>query len=79
MRELRKDAAFVARENLRVKKDKDAAYEKKYRRLVAEIQGTEGPGGQRVRTRGEGGKAEEEQQVVDSGRWGWWLRCSFVV
>ncbi|KAK1830038.1 putative nucleolar complex protein 14 [Podospora conica] len=42
MRELRKDAAFVARENLRVKKDKDAAYEKKYRRLVAEIQSTEG-------------------------------------
>lgn len=42
MRELRKDAAFVARETLRVKKDKDAAYEKKYRRLVAEIQGTEG-------------------------------------
>jgi nucleolar protein 14 len=42
IRELRKDAAFVARENLRVKKEKDAAYEKKYKRLVAEIQGEEG-------------------------------------
>lgn len=42
MRELRKDAAFMARENLRVKKEKDAAYEKKYKRLVAEIQGEEG-------------------------------------
>ncbi|ORY60179.1 nucleolar protein 14 [Pseudomassariella vexata] len=42
MRELRKDAAFVSREKLRVKKAKDAAYEKKYKRLVAEIQGEEG-------------------------------------
>ncbi|KAM7208042.1 putative nucleolar complex protein 14 [Naviculisporaceae sp. PSN 640] len=42
MRELRKDAQFMARENLRVKKEKDAAYEKKYKRLVAEIQGEEG-------------------------------------
>jgi nucleolar protein 14 len=42
MRELRKDASFMARENLRVKKEKDAAYEKKYKRLVAEIQGEEG-------------------------------------
>jgi nucleolar protein 14 len=42
IRELRKDAAFVARENLRVKKEKDAAYDKKYKRLVAEIQGEEG-------------------------------------
>lgn len=42
LRELRKDNAFMARENLRVKKEKDAAYEKKYKRLVAEIQGTEG-------------------------------------
>jgi nucleolar protein 14 len=42
LRELRKDAAFVARENLRVKKERDAAYEKKYKRLVAEIQGEEG-------------------------------------
>ncbi|KAK4205292.1 putative nucleolar complex protein 14 [Triangularia verruculosa] len=42
MRELRRDNAFVARENLRVKKEKDAAYEKKFKRLVAEIQGTEG-------------------------------------
>ncbi|KAI0400320.1 nucleolar protein 14 [Xylaria palmicola] len=42
MRELRKDANFMAREKLRVKKVKDAAYEKKYKRLVAEIQGEEG-------------------------------------
>ncbi|KAK0733431.1 nucleolar protein 14 [Lasiosphaeria miniovina] len=42
MRELRKDASFMARENLRVKKEKDEAYEKKYKRLVAEIQGSEG-------------------------------------
>lgn len=42
MRELRKDANFIAREKLREKKEKDEAYEKKYRRLVAEIQGEEG-------------------------------------
>jgi nucleolar protein 14 len=42
MRELRKDANFIARESLREKKWKDAAYEKKYKRLVAEIQGEEG-------------------------------------
>lgn len=32
----------MQRENLRVKKERDAAYEKKYKRLVAEIQGEEG-------------------------------------
>ncbi|KAJ4382923.1 nucleolar complex protein 14 [Didymella sp. IMI 355093] len=42
MRELRKDANFIAREKLREKKEKDAAYEAKYRKLVAEIQGEEG-------------------------------------
>ena len=42
MRELRKDANFVAREQLREKKSKDEAYEKKFKRLVAEIQGEEG-------------------------------------
>ncbi|KIV90231.1 hypothetical protein PV10_07560 [Exophiala mesophila] len=42
MRELRKDANFMAREQLREKKEKDEAYEKKYKRLVAEIQGEEG-------------------------------------
>jgi nucleolar protein 14 len=42
MRELRKDANFVAREKLREKKEKDAAYEAKYKKLVAEIQGEEG-------------------------------------
>jgi len=42
LRELRKDANFVAREQLREKKERDAEYERKYRRLVAEIQGEEG-------------------------------------
>lgn len=42
LRELRKDASFMAREKLRVKKVTDSAYEKKYKRLVAEIQGEEG-------------------------------------
>ncbi|KAH0499465.1 hypothetical protein TgHK011_006662 [Trichoderma gracile] len=42
MRELRKDANFMARENLRIKKAKDEAYEKKYKRLIAEIQNEEG-------------------------------------
>ena len=42
LRELRKDANFVARTQLQEKKARDAEYEKKYRRLVAEIQGTEG-------------------------------------
>ena len=42
MRELRRDAEFVARETLRRRKDRDAAYEAKYKRLVAEIQSEEG-------------------------------------
>ncbi|RYP44920.1 hypothetical protein DL768_008665 [Monosporascus sp. mg162] len=42
LRELRKDARFVAREKLKAKKEKDAAYEKKYKRLIAEIQSEEG-------------------------------------
>lgn len=42
VRELRKDANFIAREQLREKKEKDAAYEKKFRRLVAEINSEEG-------------------------------------
>ncbi|KAM4054867.1 nop14-like family protein [Hirsutella rhossiliensis] len=42
MRELRKDANFMAREKLRIKKVKDEAYEKKYKRLIAEIQSEEG-------------------------------------
>ncbi|CAI6284009.1 unnamed protein product [Periconia digitata] len=39
MRELRKDANFIAREKLRDKKEKDRAYVEKERRLIAEIQG----------------------------------------
>ncbi|MCJ1384858.1 nucleolar complex protein 14 [Xylographa soralifera] len=42
LRELRKDASFMAREGLRDKKERDDAYERKYKRLVAEIQGEEG-------------------------------------
>jgi nucleolar protein 14 len=42
IRELRKDANIIARESLREKKERDVAYEKKYKRLVAEIQGEEG-------------------------------------
>ncbi|KAL1960790.1 hypothetical protein VTO42DRAFT_6620 [Malbranchea cinnamomea] len=42
MRELRKDANFIARENLREKRERDAEYERKYRRLIAEIQSEEG-------------------------------------
>ncbi|PHH83620.1 hypothetical protein CDD82_6066 [Ophiocordyceps australis] len=42
MRELRKDAHFMAREKLRIKKAKDEAYEKKFQRIVSEIQSEEG-------------------------------------
>ena len=42
LKDFRKDAAFTAREQLREKKERDAAYDKKFRRLVAEIQGEEG-------------------------------------
>ncbi|KAL4888706.1 nucleolar protein 14 [Aspergillus ambiguus] len=42
MRELRKDANFIAREQLREKRERDAEYEKKYKRLVAEVQNEEG-------------------------------------
>jgi len=42
LRELRKDANFMAREKLKIKKAKDEAYEKKFKRLIAEIQGEEG-------------------------------------
>lgn len=42
MRELRKDANFMAREKLRIKKAKDEAYEKKFKRIVSEIQSEEG-------------------------------------
>ncbi|KAK2073043.1 hypothetical protein P8C59_007352 [Phyllachora maydis] len=42
VRELRRDASFVARENLRRKRAQDDAYAEKYRRLVTEIQNEEG-------------------------------------
>ncbi|KAI9745249.1 MAG: nucleolar complex protein 14 [Claussenomyces sp. TS43310] len=61
MRELRKDANFIARESLREKKERDAAYEKKYKRLVAEIQGEEGR---------ENKQYEREKQLRKKGRKG---------
>ena len=42
IRELRKDSQFVAREQLREKRERDAEYEKKYKRLVADVQNEEG-------------------------------------
>lgn len=42
LRELRKDASFMARESLREKRERDGEYERKFKRLVAEIQGEEG-------------------------------------
>lgn len=39
VRELRKDASFMAREQLRDKRERDAEHERKQRRLIAEIQG----------------------------------------
>ena len=42
LRELRKDANFVARQQLSEKRARDAEYERKQRRLIAEIQGEEG-------------------------------------
>lgn len=42
MRAIRKEANFLAREKLRAKKERDEAYEKKYKRIVADIQGEEG-------------------------------------
>ena len=44
MRELRKDANFIARQQLKEKKERDQAYEEKYRKLVASIQAEEGQG-----------------------------------
>ncbi|RKF63848.1 putative nucleolar complex protein 14 [Erysiphe neolycopersici] len=42
IRELRKDARTHAIQSLKEKKERDAAYEKKYKRLIAEIQSEEG-------------------------------------
>ncbi|KAH8603096.1 nucleolar protein 14 [Bisporella sp. PMI_857] len=42
VRELRKDARAIAAESLKQKRERDAAYDKKYKRLIAEIQGEEG-------------------------------------
>ncbi|KAH7363844.1 Nop14-like family protein-like protein [Rhexocercosporidium sp. MPI-PUGE-AT-0058] len=42
IRELRKDSRILASSSLREKKERDQAYEKKQKRLLAEIQGEEG-------------------------------------
>ncbi|KAF2753262.1 Nop14-like protein [Pseudovirgaria hyperparasitica] len=42
LRELRKDANFIARTKLREKKEADVAYEAKYKKLIASIQTEEG-------------------------------------
>lgn len=42
LRELRKDANFIAREQLRDKRERDAEHERKERRLIAEINAEEG-------------------------------------
>ena len=42
MRELRKDANFIAREKLKDKRERDRAHAERERRLIAEIQGEEG-------------------------------------
>jgi len=39
---LKKDASFIAREQLRQKREGDRAYEARQRKLVAEIQAEEG-------------------------------------
>lgn len=42
LRELRKDTNFIARESLKEKRERDQEYERKYKRLVADIQREEG-------------------------------------
>lgn len=44
MRELRRDAEFVGREKLREKKERDRAYEEKFRRVIGGIEREEGEG-----------------------------------
>ncbi|EMC95439.1 hypothetical protein BAUCODRAFT_35421 [Baudoinia panamericana UAMH 10762] len=62
LRELRKDANFVAREQLRDKRERDEEYERKQRRLVAEIQGEEGGEGRRYERVRERRKRERVQK-----------------
>lgn len=56
VRELRKDANFVARQQLREKRERDAEYERKYRRLVASVQAEEGHEGKEYERVKEGRK-----------------------
>ena len=42
LRELRKDANFMAREGLREKRERDEAYKRKMNRIVSMVQGEEG-------------------------------------
>ena len=61
IRELRRDANFVAREQLRDKKEKDEAYDKKFKRLVSEIQGEEGREGKGYEREKEGRRMERKK------------------
>lgn len=59
VRELRKDADFIAREKYREKKERDAEYAKRQRRIVSEIQAEEGREGnlyEREKRRRKGGR-----------------------
>ncbi|KAK4550197.1 hypothetical protein LTR36_003164 [Oleoguttula mirabilis] len=65
VRELRKDANFMAREGLREKRERDGEYERKQRRLIAEIQEEAGREG-----RGGGGGGGERRVARGGGRGG---------
>lgn len=59
IRELRKDANFIAREQLREKRERDAEYERKYKRLVADVQNEEG----------REANAYEKEKRMRQGKW----------
>lgn len=69
VRELRKDANFMAREKLKEKRATDEAYEKKQRRLLAEIQG-EAAHDQKdwERTKARNDRAREQAKKAKGGR-----------
>lgn len=69
VRELRKDANFMAREKLKEKRAVDEAYEKKQRRLLAEIQGeaaSDQKDWERMKARNE--RAKEQSKKAKAGR-----------
>ncbi|KAH8433637.1 snoRNA-binding rRNA-processing protein NOP14 [Aspergillus melleus] len=59
IRELRKDANFIAREQLREKRERDAEYERKYKRLIADVQNEEG----------REANAYEKEKKMRQGKW----------